>query len=354
MLRRGARWLSQRPGVPTSVGAVLGHYAATGVLDSASLRLKRRVDGTVDAMLEAAFADVEAAIAEEFGYGRVSFSYDTKLVMPARLTLGYCYRTLPEADHHRAEELTRLAVEALVDGDMRDALNDGEFEDFEVDFETDRADRERIAATAQEVLQARVDAQFADYPPSVREAYDWAVGVSERHQAADADFRGLMERAQDGAAGARERIGQEYKHAEFEEPPELFTERELSLPYLKTQYDRVGVIYDGMIRMYRSADLPVADAFHRSIVLAITGAQLWLDDIDDYGADMREGQLTPVTAEYLLADDDTSAARAVVEVSEAYLDRAQAEATAANSALTSIATEYIRLSGTPEALPGWD
>jgi len=354
MLERGASWLSQRPELPTSVGAVLGHYADTGVFDYRSLRLKRRVDRVVDAMLEEAFADVEAAVAEEFGYGHVSFSYDTKLVMPARLALGYCYRTLPDGDHGRAEALTRLAVEALVDGDMRDALNDGEFEDFEVDFETDRADRKRIAATAQEVLQARVEAQFADYPAAVREAYDWAVGVSERHQAADAGFRDLMQQAQDGAEGARERIRREYKHAAFEEQPELFTEVELSLPYIKTQYDRVGVIYDGMIRMYRSADLPVADSFHRSIVLAITGAQLWLDDIDDYEADMREGQLTPVTAEYLLAEDDASAARTVVEVSETYLDRAQADATAADSTLTSIATEYIRLSGTPEVLPGWE
>jgi len=352
MLRRGAGWLSRQSGVPASVGAVLGHYAATGVFDYGSLRLKRRVDGTVDAMLDDAFADVEEAIAEDFGYGYVSFAYDTKLVMPARLTLGYCYRTLPESDHGRAEQLTRLAVEALVDGDVRDALNDGEFEDFEVDFETDRADRERIAATAQEVLQARVDAQFADFPESVREAYDWAVDVSERHQSADAGFRDLMARARDGGDEARERIRREYKYAGFEEPPELFTEAELSLPYLKTQYDRVGVIYDGMVRMYRRTDLPIPDTFHRSIVLAITGAQLWLDDIDDYEADMRDGQLTPVTAEYLLADDDASAAETVVQVSEAYLDRAQVEAAAAGSTLTGIAAEYVRKSGTPESLPG--
>jgi hypothetical protein len=234
---------------------------------------------------------------------------------------------------------------------MRDARNDDEFEDFVVDFPTDESDRRRIAAVAQELLQARVEAALADYPEAVRETYDWAVEISERHQTRDERFRELLAAAKAGEDGARERIREEYKHADFDEPPAVFTDEELSLPYLKTQYDRVGVIYDAMLAMYREAGFPVAAPFQRSIVLATIGAQVWLDDVDDYESDMREGQLTPVTAEYLLAERDREARATVVAVSERYLDRAIREATAADSALTGIAAEYIRHEGSPELLP---
>jgi len=351
MLRKGAGWLARRGSLPTSVRAVFGYYADSGVFDYGSLQLKRRVDGTIEEMLADAFADVEAAIAEEFGYDYVSCSYDTKLVLPAELTLGYLYRRLDASEHGRAEAMTRLAVEALLDGDMRDAINDAEFEDFEVDFDLDDEDRRRVAETAQAVLQSRVEAQFSQFPDEVETRYEWAVDVSERHQDEDPYFRDLMERAQDGDEDAIEAIRDEYKYAEFEETPELFTDDELALPYLKTQYDRVGIIYDAMIGMYRAAELPVEATFQRSIVLAIIGAQIWLDDVDDYRADMREGQLTPVTAEYLLADD-AAAREAVIDMSEDYLDRASQQATEVDSTLTGIATEYIRRDGTPEVLPG--
>jgi len=352
MLKRSAASLAGSELLPTSVRAVFGYYAHSRVFDYGSLRLKRRADATVEEMIEDAFRDIEEAIAAEFGYSYVAFEYDTKLVLPAKLTLGYLYRNLPSADHHRAEAMTRLTVEALIDGDMRDALNDEEFGDFQVDFETDETDRRRIAGIAQEVLQARVEERFSRYPMGIRDTYDWAVEVSERHQAQDPAFRELMERARNGEPGALEEVEVRYKHASFKEPPELFTEEELSLPYLKTQYDRVGVIYDAMIEMFREADLPVEPAFHRSIVLAIIGAQIWLDDVDDYRADMAEGQLTPVTAEYLLADGDGAARRAVVDVGESYIDRAREQATVADSPLTGIATEYIYRDGTPGELPG--
>jgi len=351
MLRRGAGWLARRGTLPTSARAVFGYYAHSGVFDAGSLRLKRRVDARVDGMVREAFADVEEAIAEEFGYGYVSFSYDTKLLLPAKLTLGYLYRHAPDADH-RAEELTQLAVEALLDGDMRDARNDEEFDDFEVDFEADREDRRLVAEIAQEVLQARVEAQFVDHAPAVRETYDWAVERSERHQDEDPRFRALMERAQDGDDDALAEIREAYKFATFDEQPRLFTTEERALPYFKTQYDRVGVIYDAMLQMYQHAELPVGTTFHRSIVLAIVGAQLWLDDVDDYHDDLREGQLTPVTAEYLLAADDAAARRAVVEISDSYLSRAKRQAAAADSTLTGIATEYILRNGDPTVLPG--
>jgi hypothetical protein len=352
MLQQGAGRLADSPLLPTSARAVLGYYAQSGVFDYGSLQLKRRVDGEVGGMIEEAFREVEAAIAESFGYGYVDFEYDTKLVLPAKLTLGHLYRELPETEHDRAEAMTRLAVEALLDGDMRDAINDDEFADFSVDFEADGDGRREIAEIAQEVLQARVEEQFTRFPDGVREAYEWGVERSERHQAEDPRFRSLMSRAQAGETGAFDAIQSEYKHASFGEQPALFTDEELALPYLKTQYDRVGVIYDAMVEMFRAADLPVEPAFHRSIVLAIVGAQIWLDDVDDYRADVAEGQLTPVTAEYLLAADDATAHENVVTIGQSYLDRARQQATVAESALTGIATEYIYHDGDPGSLPG--
>lgn len=354
MFRRSAGWLADRNTLPGSVRAVFGYYADSGVFDHRSLLLKRRVDSTVEGIIDLAFDEVAEAIAEEFGYGYVAFEYDTKLVLPAELTLGYLYRQLDEAEHHEAERMTRLAVEALLDGDMRDALNDDEFEDFEVDFAVEESDRRRIATIAQEVLQARVECLLSEYPDSVRETYDWAVDISEAHQEQDESFRELMAAARGGDEDASERIESEYKYATFEEPPALFTDDERSLPYLKTQYDRVGIIYDAMLEMYRSAGLPVERPFQRSIVLAIVGAQVWLDDVDDYEADMREGQLTPVTAEYLLASDEATARANVIDISQQYLDRAKQEATTADSALTGIATEYILRDGTPDVLPASD
>ncbi len=351
MFVRSAGWLARREAVPTSARAVFGYYAHSGVLDIGSLRLKQRVDRYVEGVTRNAFSEVEEAIAEEFGYGYVSFEYDTKLLLPAELTLGYLYRHADEQDHRRAEQMTKLAVEALLDGDMRDALNDEEYEDFEVDFDTDESDRQLIAEIAQEVMQARVEQQFTAHPTSTRDVYDWAVDISERHQENDPRFRRLMADGQEGDEQAIDAIESEYKFADFEEEPVLFTEEELDLPYLKTQYDRVGVIYDAMVRMYRECDLPIENEFHRSIVLAIIGAQIWLDDVDDYRDDMQDGQLTPVTAEYLLADDDAAARSAVVGISEEYLDRAKQQATAAESTLTGIATEYIVRDGDPSVLP---
>jgi hypothetical protein len=354
MLRTGSRRLAATERLPTSLRAVLGYYADTGVFDYRSLTLKRRVDAVTERMVDQAFAPVETAIAEEFGRDDVEFSYDTKLVLPAQLTLGYLYRRRPPEDHDRLEALTRLAIEALVDGDMRDARNDDEYDDFAVDFPTDEADRKAIARIAQSVLQDRVEAGFAEFPDSVRDAYDWAVGVSETHQAEDPRFRTLMERAAAGEEDALDAIRTEYRDAGFDDPPASFDADDRGLPYFKTQYDRVGVIYDGMIRMFEATGFPVDPAFTRSIVLAIVGAQVWLDDVDDFAADRRNGQLTPVTAEYLLAEDDRAAYRRVVTLTERYLDRAKAEATAAESPLTGIAVEYIYRDGDPGVLPGAD
>jgi hypothetical protein len=360
MFQTSAGYLAGRDRLPTSLRAVLGYYADSGEFDYRSLQLQRRIDDATDAIVANAFAAVEEAIAEEFDRDFVEFAYDTKLVLPAELTLGYLYRQLDESEHDDVEAVTRLVIEALIDGDMRDAINDDEFEDFEVDFSVDESDRRRVAEIAQTTLESRVTEQFDAYPKSVREAYDWAVDISERHQDEDDYFRELMAAAQgdsgrgDGSeytpAQARERIREEYKFADFADPPAIF-DAELDLPYFKTQYDRVGVIYSGMVEMYREAGLPVEEAFEKSIVLAIVGAQIWLDDIDDFRADMQGGQLTPVTAEYLLADEDRVAAEMAIDISEQYLDLAQDHATSVDSTLTGIATEYIYRSGDPSVLP---
>ena len=350
MLHRSAEWLADSDRVPDSACAVVGYYADTGVFDYRSLLLKRRVDGVVGAMLDRLFDELGRVVADELGYDEVTLRYDTKLVLPAKLTLGHLYREREPADHHRAEEMTRLAVEALIDGDMRDAINDQEFGDFEVDVDIDEDERRRLAEVAQDHLQQRVEKQLSAYSSSVRETYEWAVELSNTHQARDERFRELMAGVQRGETPA-ERLAAEYRDAEFEESPALFTDAELSLPYVKTQYDRVGVLYDAMLGMYRESGLSIARPFQRSIVLAIIGAQVWLDDIDDFEADIRSGQLTPATAEYLLAGEDDDPREAVVAVGRSYLDRAKAEATAVDSALTGIAIEYILRSGEPDALP---
>jgi hypothetical protein len=349
MLHRSAAWLADRDRLPDSVRAVVGYYGDAGVFDYRSLLLKRRVDSVVEGMLDRLFTEVGRAIADELDYDSVTLRYDTKLVLPAKLTLGHLYRELEPADHLRAEEMTRLAVEALIDGDMRDAINDAEFDDFEVDVDIDD-ERRQVAEIAQSHLQDRVESHLAVYSESVRETYEWAVGRSNAHQARDERFRELMAAVGRGETPA-DRLAAEYRDAGFDDPPALFTETECSLPYVKTQYDRVGVLYDAMLGMYRESGLPVDRSFQRAIVLAIIGAQIWLDDIDDFEDDLRSGQLTPVTAEYLLAGEGDDPRGGVVSVGRQYLDRAQAEATAAGSPLTGIAIEYILRSGDPDALP---
>ncbi|NLV06745.1 hypothetical protein GOC83_11470 [Haloarcula rubripromontorii] len=391
VLKTGAGVLADRRRLPTALRAVLGYYADTGVFDAGSLSLKSEIDDRTEAMVDDVTDRIEAALEDEFGCP-VEFSYDTKLILPAQLTLGYVYRNarqqapgdpvidtiadgVPTVDETalergpaqelapremvvRAEQMTRLSIEALIDGDMRDAINDDEFEDFEVEFKESEsgsgseADRRRVAEVAQSALQSHLDGLLADMPPVVENAYQWAVDYSEAHQDRDDHFRELMTAAEDGDAAALTDIREEYKFAEYDEEPATLTETEQELPYSKTQYARVGVLYDGMLDLYRLAGLDIDDEFAKAIVLAIIGAQVWLDDVDDYEDDRAEGQLTPVTAEYLLAPDDEAAYRRVVDVTEQYLDLAKSYATAADSPLTGVAVEYIYRSGDPDVLPG--
>ena len=372
----------------TAQRAILGYYAESGRFDYRALRIKSAVDDTLEAILDDVYADIEDAVAAELDVGTVDFEYETKLTLPAELTLGYLYRRAiarstagydPVADEatglggrlgrvdpsaaanreareyvERAEEATALIVQALLDGDMRDAVNDDEFEDFEVrvDGETE-VDRKRVAVAAQAHLQSVVEAAFDRAPDAVRIAYDDAVERSEAHQEQDDRFRELLADALDGDGDAVERIESEYKFAPVPEDAP-FEGDERDLPYLRTQYDRVGVIYRGMLDAYRGIGFEIPAAFGTSIVLAIIGAQIWLDDVDDYRDDVAEGQLTPVTAEYALADDDATAYEHVVGITERYFDLARDHAAKAGSPLNGIAIEYILRSGDPGRLPGSD
>ncbi|WP_152042387.1 hypothetical protein [Salinigranum salinum] len=424
VVSRLARWAADRRWLPDAQRAVLGYYAETGTFDYRALALKSQVDDVMDEVLAELYEAVETELAREFDLpaDAVSFAYETKLTLPAELTLGYLFRryrsratggydpvadelagrdgvlgTFPgvggrrdetahrqranrelAAEASRAREMTAFVVWALLDGDMRDAINDDEFEDFVVDVDADaRATStelapRRVARVAQSRLQSRVEAGFDDHPDAVRAAYDHAVEVSEAHQAEDDRFRGLMAAAADDAPvadetdaaesdvadrspeAARDAIEGEYKYRQMADDGHPFTDDELDLPYLTTQYDRVGVIYHGMLEMYRGAGFEIEPAFERSIVFAIIGAQVWLDDVDDYHDDVADGQLTPVTAEYLLADSERAAFESIVEVAEAYFDPARAYAEAADSTLTGIAVEYILRSGDVSDLPGAD
>jgi hypothetical protein len=383
MIQAGADWLADSRALPTALRAVLGYYADSGVFDYSSLALKGEIDDRTERMVADVFDLVEAALAEEFDAESVTFAYDTKLILPAQLTLGYVYRRaraqadsdpvgksiatgVPSVDENalsagtgqdlspremvvRAELMTRFAIEALIDGDMRDAINDDEFEDFSVDIPVEKR---AVATVAQQRLEADLTGLLDELPPVVGESYQWAVDYSEAHQDRDPHFRDLMADAEAGDRDALRAIREEYKFATMENPPDLFDGAELELPYLKTQYARVGVLYDGMIRLYRLAGLEIDDDFAKAIVLAIIGAQVWLDDVDDFHDDRRDGQLTPATAEYLLGSDTEAGYRRVVHITEQYLDLAKTYATRADSPLTGIAVEYIFRSGDPSVLPG--
>ena len=416
--------------LPTAQRAILGYYAETGRLDYRALRIKSAVDDTLDRILDEVYGDIEARLEADLGVDDATFEYETKLTLPAELTLGYLYRRAlaratggydpitdeagrlavlgrgdPSAPANReareyvemAEAATALIVQALLDGDMRDAINDDEFEDFEVTLVGDPdPDRRTVAECAQSYLQGVVEDAFDRAPDAVRDAYDDAVEISEAHQDRDDRFRELLAAAldgeasetpraerddvpqatgrspvttgeagdgeeprssssrtgsDDGEAGAKTSIEDEYKYAPVPDDAP-FGERERDLPYLKTQYDRVGVIYKGMLDAYRGVGFDIPDAFGASIILAIIGAQIWLDDVDDYDDDVAEGQLTPVTAEYVLAENDAAAYENVVSITMDYFDLARSHAEAADSPLNGIAIEYILRSGEPERLPG--
>src|SRR6056297_756329 len=89
---RVARWAADRDRVPTAQRAVLGYYAETGTFDYRALALKSRVDDVIEAVLAELYGDVETALARAFDADSATFEYETKLTLPAELTLGYLFR----------------------------------------------------------------------------------------------------------------------------------------------------------------------------------------------------------------------------------------------------------------------
>lgn len=324
------------------------------------LLLRGEVDDEIDAVTADLFAKVEDSLASALAEGEVElaegadevrFDYDTRLVLPAMLTLGRIHERAGDVPLLRyvrrtnatlvreGRTVTREIVGALLDGDMRDAINDREYEDFE----TTVRPRSRVAELAQATLQSRVESWLGDpdTPEGVGRAYQHAVELSEGHQATDRQFRDLLSRYNDASGDERASLGEEiearYKYAAADEEPELFAD-ERHLPYFVTQYERVGVLYEDMLRMYESAlGLSFGEPFKRAIVLMVIAAQVGLDDVDDYPED-RGKQLTPVTAELALSGPEAGISN-LRRVVEEYLDRA---AGAADSHLAGMAIEYIR------------
>ena len=362
-----------RSRLPATARALANHLAeAQDPRVVTVVLLRNEVESDIESMVERLFLSVERDLdrAREAGDlelvpgaagERAEFDYDTRLVLPALLTLGRINvfagnvpvaRFGREVDWDlvsRGRETTRNVVRALLDGDMRDAINDDEYEDFE----TNLRPRERVAELAQQSLQEGVEAWFDrdDTPPEVREHYDHAVELSERHQEEDRTFRELLDRLRaadadadadvdtDERAAVADDIRDRYKFAPVEDA-DLFAD-DADLPYFATQYARVGILYEDMLNMYE-ADLgmDLGEGFKRAIVLMVIGAQIGLDDTDDYPED-RGTQLTPVTAELNLAADRDAGVERIRKIVEAYLARADAAADA-DDHLTRIAVEYIR------------
>lgn len=325
------------------------------------LLLRSEVDDDIEAMTGRMFREVELELDAALAAGEVEtvdvgdavrFDYDTRLVLPALLTLGrLCVlaNDVPFVRHVRDvdEELARESrtttyniVQALVDGDMRDAINDEEYEDFV----TNARPKARVAERAQARLAENVQRWFEnpDTPAAVREHYEHAVDLSEGHQEDDEAFRDLLDRyhATEGTdrAAVAEEIRESYKFAEPDESLGLF-DADRSLPYFLTQYLRVGILYEDMLNMYEAdLDIDLGEEFKRAIVLMVIAAQVGLDDTDDYPEDRRT-QLTPVTAELNLADDRETGIENLREVVVDYLDRAEA---CSPDHLTSMAIEFIR------------
>ncbi|WP_435179199.1 hypothetical protein [Halorussus sp. AFM4] len=357
---------SVRSRIPAAARAMATHLAETrDPRVIAMVLLRNEAEAEIESMTERLFLSVERKLQRAREAGELEpvpgaedeharFAYDTRLVLPAMLTLGRIHveagdvpllRVGSDVDYDfiaRGRETTRNVVRALLDGDMRDAINDDEYEDFD----TNLRPRERVAELAQRRLQEGVEAWFEaeETPDAVREAYEHAVGLSERHQEADEQFRELLDRfhAADGAderEAVADAIRERYKFADAEGA--AMFEGATDLPYFATQYARVGVLYEDMLNMYE-ADLGVdlGEGFKRAIVLMVLGAQVGLDDTDDYPEDRRT-QLTPVTAELNLAENRAAGVSRVRRIVEAYLDRAD-DCADPGDHLTRIAVEYIR------------
>jgi hypothetical protein len=378
--------------LPNSVRAVLGHYGR-GEMSLAegknAIDLNLHIKDRKEDFMQELFDDVAAEIGERAGEEDVDFSYDTKLTFPAEITLGKIYEEaqaqLPgdydalnreagtllekkfaseekvqdkrerienehEAELLRVEEgevFTDLVMGLLVEGDMRDAIHDEEYEDFETDSSMDDAE---VAEIAQQTLLEELQPRLDEYPEEVRDAYGRAVDLSMGHQEEDEEFRRMFEEARENPGDAEEII-EPYRSGDTESRFSLDWS-EVNMPFFASQYERVGVLYDGMFEMYEEAGFSIDDDFKRSMVLSTIGAQIWLDDVDDLEEDWNNGQLTPVTAEVLTSETGEEAYENIVSMKDEYLDAAREYAVKSDSDLASIGIEYIDKRGEQLDLKG--
>ena len=352
--------------LPAELRAFGSYLASSGDVRAIPMALlQREIDDEMDAITDEIFRHVEAELdraiergevepADGSGRGDATFGYDTRLLLPAMITYGYVrtvagdvpfLKRLPGQSvdwelRDTARKTTYSITQALLDGDMRDAINDEEFEDFETNLRPKR----RVAELAQEHLQSEVTTwlEADETPESVRRHYQHAVDVSESHQDDDPEFRSLFERLRETPRGERDAVAEEvrekYTYASPEDEPTLFAQ-ESSLPYFTTQYERVGIIYEDMLGMYEGdIGIDISDDFKRAVVLMVIAAQVGLDDTDDYPED-RLTQLTPVTAELSLTSTSSAGIDTLEEIIEAYVTRAEVYSP---DPITSIAIEYIR------------
>jgi hypothetical protein len=378
--------------LPNSVRAVLGHYGR-GEMSLAegknAIELNLHIEDRKEDFMQELFDEVAAEIGERSGEEDVDFSYDTKLTFPVELTLGKIYEEAQEnlpADYdvldgeagtflerrfasdeklrkrreriekeyeaeilrvREGEVFTDLVMGLLVEGDMRDAIQDDEYGDFETNASIED---EEVAEIAQRTLLEELQPGIEEYPEGVRDAYEKAFDLSMSHQKKDKEFRRMFKDARENPEDAEEII-RPYRDGETESRFSLDWS-EVNMPFFASQYERVGVLYDSMFEGYEEAGFPIDDDFRRSMVLSTIGAQIWLDDVDDLEEDWKNGQLTPVTAEVLTSETGEEAYENIVTMKDEYLDAAREYAVKSDSDLASIGIEYIDKRGEQLDLKG--
>ena len=339
MIRSVAARAGKTETIPDSLRAVATYYSHgdMSLRDGLNaVRVQLDAADSKDEYLSELFEDVEDELSSKTG-SREEFDYETKLTFPVEITMG---RLETQNSQQGSEEFSRLLMGLLVEGDMRDAVKDEEYGDFETDAEMPA---ETIAETAQQTVLDELQQDLSEYPEGVRDAYEEAVEQSMNHQEEDREFRKLFRDAREQPDQA-EQILEPYRDVDTESRFSIDW-NDTELPFFGSQYERVGVLYDGMFEMYDEAGFEIDDNFRRSMILSTIGAQIWLDDVDDLEDDWREGQLTPVTATMLHQRDSDAAHREINQMKSSYLDEARRYAERSESDLAGIAIDYIDIRG---------
>lgn len=324
------------------IDATLQRHSESDINVWKPLARREKASTSIDNTLDDFYTSISSEIGEDFRYS------GSKLLKPNELTLTLLYEH-QELTEEEAEDTADMITRALIEGDMRDAINDEEYDDFELRSESleeknfTQEEKKEKAERIQEAAWEQVEARLEKFPEQVREEHQKAVDISENHQRDDEEvFRPLFEETD--LQGIKEKYREGEGVSSQEEIEELFTEDEQRLDYLETQFERVGVLYNGMFNMYEATGVPengIDENFRKSIIFQIIGAQIWLDDIDDLEEDLENNQLTPVTAELLLTENSQEAYHNIIDLKNQYFDRALEYAEKSSSEMAGIATRYI-------------